>query len=54
MGTGGTGTGSTSSHVLPTPPTMELKHYEEELADVLKMLSQVGPDAIMRMILRKP
>ncbi|XP_078571706.1 rap guanine nucleotide exchange factor 4-like isoform X4 [Branchiostoma floridae x Branchiostoma japonicum] len=35
------------------PSTAEKKECEEELQDTLVMLSQIGPDAMMRMILRK-
>ncbi|XP_036395990.1 rap guanine nucleotide exchange factor 4-like [Megalops cyprinoides] len=36
------------------PSEEEKKESEEELQDTLLFLSQIGPDALMRMILRKP
>ncbi|KAG7464021.1 hypothetical protein MATL_G00182860 [Megalops atlanticus] len=38
----------------PLPTEEEKKESEEELQDTLLLLSQIGPDAHMRMILRKP
>ncbi|KAJ8416864.1 hypothetical protein AAFF_G00327420 [Aldrovandia affinis] len=38
----------------PLPSEEEKKESEEELQDTLLLLSQIGPDAHMRMILRKP
>lgn len=37
----------------PLPSEEEMKESEEELQDTLLLLSQIGPDAHMRMILRK-
>ncbi|KAL4635836.1 rap guanine nucleotide exchange factor 4 [Arapaima gigas] len=37
----------------PLPTEEEKKESEEELQDTLLLLSQLGPDALMRMILRK-
>nr|KAG5701610.1 hypothetical protein BaRGS_019299 [Batillaria attramentaria] len=37
-----------------TPSATDRKECEEELQDTLRTLAQIGPDAIMRMILRKP
>ncbi|XP_036400908.1 rap guanine nucleotide exchange factor 4 isoform X4 [Megalops cyprinoides] len=39
---------------MPLPTEEEKKESEEELQDTLLLLSQIGPDAHMRMILRKP
>jgi Rap guanine nucleotide exchange factor 4 len=39
---------------LVRPSTGELAECEDQLADVILMLTQVGPDAMLRMILRKP
>ncbi len=36
------------------PTAADRKEAEEELPDVLSMLAQNAPDAMMRMILRKP
>ena len=36
------------------PTHADRKDSEEELVDVLSLLAQIGPDAMMRMILRKP
>ncbi|XP_041433433.1 rap guanine nucleotide exchange factor 4 isoform X4 [Xenopus laevis] len=38
----------------PMPTEEEKKESDEELQDTLLLLSQIGPDAHMRMILRKP
>ncbi|CAB1346601.1 unnamed protein product, partial [Coregonus sp. 'balchen'] len=38
----------------PLPTEEETRESDEELQDTLLLLSQVGPDAHMRMILRKP
>ena len=38
----------------PLPSEEERKESQEELQDTLLLLSQIGPDAHMRMILRKP
>uniref|UniRef100_A0A7M4F604 Rap guanine nucleotide exchange factor 4 n=1 Tax=Crocodylus porosus TaxID=8502 RepID=A0A7M4F604_CROPO len=38
----------------PMPTEEEKKECDEELQDTLLLLSQIGPDAHMRMILRKP
>lgn len=38
----------------PLPGEEERKESQEELQDTLLLLSQIGPDAHMRMILRKP
>ncbi|KAK7939574.1 hypothetical protein WMY93_002900 [Mugilogobius chulae] len=38
----------------PLPSEEEAKESQEELQDTLLLLSQIGPDAHMRMILRKP
>lgn len=38
----------------PLPTEEEKKECDEELQDTLLLLSQMGPDAHMRMILRKP
>nr|XP_045003433.1 rap guanine nucleotide exchange factor 4 isoform X3 [Jaculus jaculus] len=38
----------------PLPTEEEKKECEEELQDTMLLLSQMGPDAHMRMILRKP
>ncbi|KAM6985252.1 rap guanine nucleotide exchange factor 4 isoform 2-T2 [Aplochiton taeniatus] len=38
---------------LPQPSEQEIKESDEELQDTLLLLSQIGPDAHMRMILRK-
>ncbi|XP_066544027.1 rap guanine nucleotide exchange factor 4 isoform X2 [Amia ocellicauda] len=38
----------------PLPTEEEKKESDEELQDTLLLLSQIGPDAHMRMILRKP
>uniref|UniRef100_A0A8C6U3F5 Rap guanine nucleotide exchange factor (GEF) 4 n=1 Tax=Neogobius melanostomus TaxID=47308 RepID=A0A8C6U3F5_9GOBI len=38
----------------PFPSEEERKESQEELQDTLLLLSQIGPDAHMRMILRKP
>lgn len=37
----------------PLPSEEEKKESQEELQDTLLLLSQIGPDAHMRMILRK-
>lgn len=37
----------------PLPSEEERKESQEELQDTLLLLSQIGPDAHMRMILRK-
>lgn len=37
----------------PFPSEEERKESQEELQDTLLLLSQIGPDAHMRMILRK-
>lgn len=37
-----------------TPDKQEILDAEEDLADVLGLLLHVGPDAMLRMILRKP
>ncbi|KAG9477329.1 hypothetical protein GDO78_002626 [Eleutherodactylus coqui] len=39
---------------LPMPTDEEKRESEEDLQDTLLLLSQIGPDAHMRMILRKP
>ncbi|KAM9305228.1 rap guanine nucleotide exchange factor 4-like [Gastrophryne carolinensis] len=39
---------------VPMPTDEEKRECEEELQDTLLLLSQIGPDAHMRMILRKP
>lgn len=36
------------------PTHADKKECEEELTDILALLVQIGPDAMMRMILRKP
>ena len=36
------------------PTTTDRKEVEEEFPEVLTVLAQKGPDAMMRMILRKP
>ncbi|KAL8183484.1 UNVERIFIED_CONTAM: Rap guanine nucleotide exchange factor 4 [Gekko kuhli] len=36
------------------PTEEEKKECDEELQDTMLLLSQIGPDAHMRMILRKP
>lgn len=36
------------------PTSAEKKESEDELPDILNLLSQIGPDAMLRMILRKP
>ncbi|XP_078408215.1 rap guanine nucleotide exchange factor 4 isoform X2 [Cetorhinus maximus] len=36
------------------PTDEEKKEYEEELQETMLLLSQIGPDAHMRMVLRKP
>ena len=36
------------------PSQAQRKEAEEELADALRNLAQIGPDAMMRLILRKP
>lgn len=36
------------------PSEEEKRESQEELQDTLLNLSQIGPDALMRMILRKP
>ena len=36
------------------PSAEEKRGAEEELGDVISMLMAIGPDAMMRMILRKP
>uniref|UniRef100_A0A803T8C1 Rap guanine nucleotide exchange factor 4 n=1 Tax=Anolis carolinensis TaxID=28377 RepID=A0A803T8C1_ANOCA len=38
----------------PMPTEEEKKECDEELQDIMLLLSQIGPDAHMRMILRKP
>uniref|UniRef100_A0AAV2JZV8 Rap guanine nucleotide exchange factor 4 n=1 Tax=Knipowitschia caucasica TaxID=637954 RepID=A0AAV2JZV8_KNICA len=38
----------------PLPSEEEMQESQEELQDTLLLLSQIGPDAHMRMILRKP
>lgn len=38
----------------PLPTEEEKKECDEELQDTMLLLSQMGPDAHMRMILRKP
>lgn len=38
----------------PFPTEEERKESQEELQDTLLLLSQIGPDAHLRMILRKP
>lgn len=38
----------------PLPTEEEKKECDEELQDAMLLLSQMGPDAHMRMILRKP
>ncbi|XP_010148776.1 PREDICTED: rap guanine nucleotide exchange factor 4-like, partial [Eurypyga helias] len=38
----------------PLPTEEEKKECDEELQDTMLLLSQIGPDAHMRMILRKP
>ncbi|ELW64164.1 Rap guanine nucleotide exchange factor 4 [Tupaia chinensis] len=38
----------------PLPTEEEKKEWDEELQDTMLLLSQMGPDAHMRMILRKP
>lgn len=38
----------------PLPTEEEKKECDEELQDTLLLLSQMGPDAHMRMVLRKP
>jgi len=38
----------------PVPNEVERRESHEELQDTLLLLSQIGPDAHMRMILRKP
>ncbi|XP_072836250.2 rap guanine nucleotide exchange factor 4 isoform X1 [Pogona vitticeps] len=38
----------------PMPTEEEKKECDEELQDIILLLSQIGPDAHMRMILRKP
>lgn len=38
---------------VPPPSEEEKKESEEELQDTLLLLSRLGPDAHMRMILRK-
>ena len=35
------------------PSAADKREAEEEMPDVLNMLTQIGPDAMMRMILRK-
>ncbi|CAF4123020.1 unnamed protein product, partial [Rotaria magnacalcarata] len=42
------------SGTLTRPSTAEESECEEQLNDVILTLSQVGPDAMLRMILRKP
>lgn len=37
-----------------TPSAADRKACEEQLQDTLLMLAKIGPDAMMRMILRKP
>ena len=37
-----------------SPTTTSRKEAEDEFQETLAMLSQIGPDAMMRMILRKP
>jgi Rap guanine nucleotide exchange factor 4 len=39
---------------LAIPSTTEQIECEEQLNDVILTLAQVGPDAMLRMILRKP
>ncbi len=39
---------------LAIPSTTEQTECEEQLNDVILTLAQVGPDAMLRMILRKP
>ncbi len=39
---------------LVRPGNVEQGECEEQLADVIVTLAQVGPDAMLRMILRKP
>ncbi len=39
---------------LAKPSTAEQNECEEQLNDVIHTLSQIGPDAMLRMILRKP
>lgn len=38
----------------PVPDEEERRESQEKLQDTLLFLSQIGPDALMRMILRKP
>lgn len=38
----------------PLPTEEEKKECDEELQDTMLLLSQMGPDAHMRMVLRKP
>lgn len=42
------------SGTLARPTPAEENECEEQLNDVIVTLSQVGPDAMLRMILRKP
>ena len=39
---------------LTKPSTAEQEECEEQISDVVLTLAQVGPDAMLRMILRKP
>ena len=40
--------------VSTVPSTATKRECEDDLPDVCLLLAQIGPDAIMRMILRKP
>ena len=37
-----------------TPTNIDKRESDESLQDTLSLLAQIGPDAMMRMILRKP